>query len=405
MAYKNVKQLMGNCEHPTTYDFTLECDHEDYKALSPLEQFLTYKSAGVGERILSDVIKGEPDERTAEGCYREAANFSVESYRKSPNLTDWDGWDGKCELAVDLYEQLWGWREGEQRRYSSLFRKVNPFGLMGGDTLNSVQTTMNCYLEELKDEQEIYRQQLLPNPKDPTKSGKASIRFCLQLYRLFGKDFIRQLAGKDELYRFVQLTHTMGNLVLVPAGYNGYRGRAKQMRDYADLSLFNLLHNCDGKSEELWGEDEETRKGNVTKYINFSFLWDYVEKGADGAYHVQPLCDSHRRKMETWAATETWDEKNVLPKKEEMEEMCRNINSRVIRRGRFMSMMLEISLKYSDVYDRLMQTVFLTERIYDGYEEVIEVIRENVRGSRDKEVSAKGADWFSQCLERRRGNG
>ena len=255
---------------------------------------------------------------------------------------------------------------------------------------------MNCYLEVLKDEQELYRQQLLPNPTDPTKSGRVSIRFCLQLYQLFGKDFIRQLTEKDELYRCVQLTHTMGNLVPVPEGYNGYRGKAEQMRDYADLSLFNLIHNCDGKSEELWGQDEEIRKGNVTKYINFSFLWDYVEKGADGTYRVQPLCDSHRLKMRTWETMGTWDEKNVLPKKEEMEELCRNINSRVIRRGRFMSMMLEISLKHPDVYDRLMQTVFLTERTYEGYEEVIEAIKDTDKEGKVYELLHQRSAFISQ---------
>lgn len=375
MAYQNVKQFMSNCENPAVYDFTLECDHEDYMALSPLMRFLTYKSTAVGERILSDVKGGKPDERTAEGCYHEAADFCVDNCRKYPDLTDWDGWDGKCKLAVDIYEQLWGWREGQQRRGSSLFRMVKPFGALGGDTLNSVQTTLNCYLEALKDEQEIYRQQLLPNPKDPKKPGNASIRFCLQLYQLFGKDFLKQLSGNEELSCLIQLTHAMGNLALVPAGYNGYRGGAKQISDYAELSLYNLLHNCDGKGGKYFGEDEETRKRNITRYINFSFFWDYVKKTEDGAYEVLPLCDSHKLKMQTWAVMDVWDEKNVLPKKEELEELCRNINSRIIRRGRFMQAMLEISMKYPDIYTRLMQEVFLTERVYDGYGEVIEVIR------------------------------
>ena len=74
MAYKNVKQFMRNCEHPAEYDFTLECDHEDYKALPLLEQFFTYKSVAVGQRILSDIESGRPDERTAEGCYHEAVH-------------------------------------------------------------------------------------------------------------------------------------------------------------------------------------------------------------------------------------------------------------------------------------------------------------------------------------------
>lgn len=379
MAYQNVKQLMSNCEDPEAYDFTLECDHEDYKALSSFERFLIYKSTAVGERILYDIESGKPDERTAENCYHEAADFCVDNCRKYPDLTDWDGWDGKCELAVDLYKHLWGWIAGEQRRYSSLFRTVEPFGALGGDTLNSVQTTLNCYLEVLKDEQEIYRQQLLPNPKDPKKPSNASIRFCIQLYRLFGEDYMKQLAGKKELSCFIQLTHTMGNLLLVPAGYNGYRGGAEQIRDYADLSLFNLLHNCDGNSGRFLGEDEETRKRNGTKYINFSFLWDYVKKTTDGTYEVLPLCDSHRLKMQTWDVMGIWDNSNVLPKAEELEELCKNISNRIIKRGRFMKAMLTISMRYPDTYTRLMQEVFLTERVYGGYGEVLEAIREKLR--------------------------
>ena len=381
MAYQNVKQFMSNCENPAAYDFTLECGYEDYMALPAFERFLIYKSTAVGECILSDIKSGEPDERMAEGCYHEAADFCVDNCRKYPDLTDWDGWDGKCGLAVDLYEQLWGWREGQQRRYGSLFRTVEPFGALGGDTLNSVQTTLNCYLEALKDEQEIYRQQLLPNPRDPKKPGNASIRFCIQLYWLFGKDFIKQLAGKNELSCFIGLTHTAGNLALMPAGYNGYRGGAKQLHDYSDLSIYNLLHNCDGKSAKYFGEDEETRKRNVTMFINFSFLWDYVKKAEDGTYEVLPLCDSHKLKMQTWAVMNVWDKENVLPHKEELEELCRNINNKIARRGRFMMAMLEISIKYPDVYSLLMQEVFLSERVYGGYGEVIEVISKKLRTS------------------------
>ena len=43
-----------------------------------------------------------------------------------------------------------------------------------------------------------------------------------------------------------------------------------------------------------------------------------------------------------------------------------------------MASMLEISIKYPEVYDRLMQEVFLTEQVYDGFDEVIEVIREKL---------------------------
>ena len=118
--------------------------------------------------------------------------------------------------------------------------------------------------------------------------GNASIRFCIQLYCLYGKGFIEQLVKNEELSRFVNLTHSMGNLVLIPGGYNRRRGMAKEIRDYADLSLFNLLHDCDGKAK-YFGEDSKEREKRFNRYINFSFLWDYVEKSAEGIYEVRPI--------------------------------------------------------------------------------------------------------------------
>ena len=193
-----------------------------------------------------------------------------------------------------------------------------------------------------------------------------------------GKGFIEQLVKNEELSRFVNLTHSMGNLVLIPGGYNRSRGMAKEIRDYADLSLFNLLHDCDGKAK-YFGEDSKEREKRFNRYINFSFLWDYVEKSAEGIYEVRPLCDSHRLKMQTWDSLGIWDDKNVLPKKEELEDLCRNINRGIARRGVFMTAMLEISMKFPDVYALLMQKVFLTEQVYDGYGEVIAAVKEQIR--------------------------
>lgn len=253
---------------------------------------------------------------------------------------------------------------------------MKPFGALGGDTLNSVQTTLNEYLKALNEEKEIYRQHL----KDNT-----SIQFCLQLYCLYGRDFVKQLAEKEELVRLIQLTHTMGNFGLVPAGYNRARGLSRQMRDYFDLSLYNLLHNCDGMSGKYFGEDEETRNHNFVRYINFSFLWDSVKK-RDNIYEVRPLCDSHKMKMHVWDRMGTWTPENVLPKKEELDQLCISINSWIIRRGLFMEAMLKIAVRFPQVYKNLKQEVFLTGQIYDGYGEVIEAVRETLRHSAADEI-------------------
>lgn len=367
MSYNNVERLLRECKNPETYNFEFECDYEDYKAMGPLERFLVYKSTFVGEEIAEAIRKGKDDE-----AYHKAALFSLDNYRRYPDLTDCDGWDGKCELAVDLYQTLWNWKPYSEKKYDSQYGKIEGLGSFGGDTFNSVQTTLNEYLGDILEDNEGYQEHM---------QGYPSIRLCLQLYCIYGKDFMAQFEKKEEFMRFIELCHTFGNLVLVPSGYNGYRGCKSYIRDYADLSLFNLLHNCDGNSGRFLGEDEETRKRNGVRYINFSFLWDYVEKTKDNTYEVLPLCDSHKLKMQTWDVMGIWDKKNVLPRTEELEDLSQNISNRIIRRGRFMTAMLEISIKNPDVYTRLMQEVFMTERVYEGYGEVIEAIREKLRPS------------------------
>ena len=44
MAYDNVENLLRECTNPEFYNFELECDYDEYKAMSPLERFLVYKS-------------------------------------------------------------------------------------------------------------------------------------------------------------------------------------------------------------------------------------------------------------------------------------------------------------------------------------------------------------------------
>ena len=169
MAYRNIKKLMQDCASPSTYNFELECDYEDYKALPLFERYLVYKSTALGDHILKEAEKSGLDERWAEGCYHEAANFCVDSYRKY-DLPDCDGWGGRCKLAIDLYQQLWGWKEGD----SSLYRAVEPI-VLGGDTFNSVQTTLNRYIHNIVENDSEYKQHIMPG-------GNASIRFCIQLY-------------------------------------------------------------------------------------------------------------------------------------------------------------------------------------------------------------------------------
>lgn len=156
-------------------------------------------------------------------------------------------------------------------------------GSFGGDTFNSVQTTLNQYLE---------------------------------------------------LMQYIELCHTLGNLGVVPAGYNGYCGSQSFIKDYADLSPDNLKYSRDGRN--FLGENDKIRKRNFRKYINTLFLWDYADKN----YDAVPLCEAYSKKMELLKEQNAGpDAEYVLPDKEEIDNLCRNINSRIIRRSIFMTAM------------------------------------------------------------------
>ena len=311
----------------------------------------------------------------------------------------------------EIYRTLWNFQDlCRVKDVEFKFCTVRQFGYscysddmqMGPDTMNSFWITFSAYL--ISNYGDTYRWNNFKNTvffKDG-ENGKQRDR----------ADGIKELIEADENYirsgkikEFAEWTHTVGNLILVPAGYNGYRGTNPCIKDYFDLSLDNLLHVRDGK--HYLGEDSEIRKQNFIKYINTFFLWDYVDEN----YEVLPLCESHEKQMKTQRRTGKLEARGVLPDKEEIDDLCSNIDDRIQRRGLFVVAMLRIAMgiglegedveltytydgKYRDewtnwnvsgVYKKIMEEVFLTERIYvGGYDEVIKIIEEKTVGNKDE---------------------
>lgn len=405
MAYNNVEKLLRECTNPVNYNFEYECDYEDYKAMSPLERFLVYKSTYEGQEISNKYVHQHEDVQ----YYYRAALFSLDNYWRYPNLVDCDGWNGECSLAIDLYRTLWNWKPYGAKHWEGL-------GSFGGDTFNSVQTTLNQYLEFMLGDNEEYRQYM------EGKNPRASIMFYLQLYCIYGMDFIKHFEKKTELIQFIKLCHTLGNLGVVPALYNGHRGSQSFIKDYSDLSLDNLKYSRD--SRNFLGENDKIRKRNFRKYINTLFLWDYADKN----YDAVPLCESHRKKLEMYRHQNPEpDAKFVLPEKEEIDDLCRNINNRIKRRGIFMTAMLRIALgicsdgtaeilkytydgkygkwadwKVSGIYKKLMEDVFMTDKVYSGgYKEVVEVIKDRIAGNPDEGFVNDILSWMVSCMNLR----
>ena len=214
----------------------------------------------------------------------------------------------------------------------------------------------------------------------------------------------------DNIITFAQLTHTMGNMVLVPAGYNGHRGTKDYLKDYFDLSLDNLVHSWDGN--KYLGEKYEDRQRNFKKYINIFFLWDYVDK----SYNILPLCESHRKKL---GMGEKCSVDFVLPEKSEIDYMCIEINNRIKRRCLFMNAMLKIAVgmnyngksqyeyhgdyqekwkewNVTGIYKKFMEEIFLKVEAYTGYGDVIERMKA-VNEGRDEDNLEK--EWINGILK------
>lgn len=154
--------------------------------------------------------------------------------------------------------------------------------------------------------------------------------------------------GKSALYPmmncFAKLTHTLGNFVLVPYGFNA--ARYLPTNDYWDAALKIL--------EE---KGFETKKGllfkkeNYKRYINYFFLWDYVEK--DG-YKAKPLFGKEIGKR----ARKPNGEKEIT-------EYLQNVNRYIRRRGIFMVAMLRIATNtdYPDDYKKIMEQLCKPETL------------------------------------------
>ena len=243
---------------------------------------------------------------------------------------DCDSWNGSNDLMDEIYDRLWR-------------NKMNKWGCsssrdkFGGDTMNSFATTFNAF------------------------SGKES-------YEESFDDCKEKNKSYDVLREYAELTGCLGNFVLVPKGFSGYRGPAGTIRDYWDLSLHEL--RCD-RSGQGWLDQVDMP---FNKYINLFFLWDYVSGKKNGGYRVRPLFKSHEAIL--------MREKMVLPRKADEEgasddfsEFTKKVNRCILRRGAFMSTMLRISAEDSDSYDKIVEYL-ATDASLGSMEDVIKQLKD-----------------------------
>jgi hypothetical protein len=314
-------KFLSSSNNPTEYNFEFE-NEKLCKIKDTYSRYFVFKSCNITN------------------CkYENALQFAKNSKKEYGPIADPDGTLGTnksdtCMLSRELYRKLWGWEDSVKdyekdnlRRYG--FVTFDKFGMLGPDTMNSAQTTVNRVVEICEDEK----------IKELKNGKKISINFILELYSNEDskKALIDCLDSVGELKKFLDFYHTLGNFVLVPAYFNVYRNL--KVKDYWDKSLILL--------KQLWDKD---LRGLYIRYVNYFFLWDYNE-----GYNPKRVSDFQR-------AT---DMENFL------ETTCRNIR----RRGNFMVAMLKIQKINPNYYLQLVENIFNTENKYQNYEEVIEAIK------------------------------
>lgn len=332
-----------------------------------IERYLVYKSTG---EFLTP--------------YYDAARFCIDSQEKYPNLPDSDGtlpegYPGNINQSTrEIYRTLWKWEDRSKQRYGKLALCLSDVGEFGPDTMHSVEIVLNEILKTVVERSSAkgYKKR---------KHGNYSLLYCLELYTYYRDALIRDLYEETSgLCDYIDAYHTIGNFVLVPAGFNQKRGGITPPYDFWDASLVWLKKYGYTSKKASFGHDQD----RFAQYINYFFLWDYVriEKSSNNEnkeYKVKALYSSQFKKPD--CADLLPEDKPTLkeflggvakPTEEEIPIFLENARWAIDRRGIFMTAMLRLltDKKVGALYNELRSELFATKDCYNGYDEVIRKI-------------------------------
>lgn len=351
------KEKPAKPAEPVPYDYQF-----DFKYLLG-NYYITYKKRedynDMWEKLAKcETLTGEnisaPDPILLWYIYRKIDKKTDEN-EKNGRLFDCDSWNRSNDLMDEIYDRLWRNKMDEWGCSSSRDK-------FGGDTMNSFATTFNAF------------------------SGKESYE---ESFRTYKENKENREAVDNVLGKYAKLTGCLGNFVLVPKGFNGYRGPASTIRDYWDLSLHEL--RCD-QSGRGWLDQVDMP---FNKYINLFFLRDYVSGKKNGGYRARPLFKRHEAIL--------MREKMVLPRRAEspkeggegasddFSEFTQNANRCILRRGAFMSAMLRISAEDSGSYDKIVEYL-ATDASLGSMEDVIKQLK-------DRPLDEKAKGFLSKLSE------
>lgn len=321
MTYNNVDSLLNSgksVDEIIHYDFKKE--NGNFKSVDHIELWLEYRNTGKG--------------------------WDCDGSGKNSNVT--------CGLSRDIYKVLWGWDSEKD----SPFKNTKQF-----DNMRMGPDTMNSFFKVLTDVIEIVNPE---GKKEYFKTvgktlGKKKMWWSKEDFEREGfLKLIENVRHNNEvgvlITEYAKLTHTIGNFVLVPNGFN--QGRAFKTNDYWDLSLMLIEKGikCKGNMpSEL-----------LLKYINTFFLWDYVDEN----YNIKPFFTSHSLQ-------------NKKPKTiQEAVILLQSITNAILRRGYFMVAILKVATNYSEQYNQILNELKNMEKA--SMEKAIDIIKASI--NEDSEI-------------------
>lgn len=331
MGYKDIENFL-NDKKPEAYDFKNEADIKYYRDMSPPERYIVYKASA---------------EDCKHSVYFNGKSFAEKVQTENPQIVSFDcdgsgegSSDKLCILSRNIYRALWDWKDSDGKscaRYAKCNEEI--FNNMGPDTMNSAQKLIDLFLDDI-----IYKKE----NKDmlEIKNGKISINYLIELYsnEKTGKRIINELNGIPYLTEYLEEYHKIGNFTLVPAYFNAFRNSMVNDYWYSSLELLknkNSSWNC-RKNPIKWDPK------NYDLYINFFFMWDYIDENGCPVDYSDILNSS---------------------RSEYMKHMIRAIK----RRSIFMVMLLKINKAVGDEnYGKMRKSLFCrSDGIYRNYEEVM----------------------------------
>lgn len=317
-------------------------------------------------------------EKCRKSVYPEGKKFAINIYesKKYQNLGDPDGCGkkGNKSLIYDVYSILWGWKEEDGNNNNLGNIHDNIFDCQfGGDTMNSVQNALNSITKKSIEEKKEENKPLLDR-----KIGRDySINYLIELFAVeeCKEKLLSILTSVNGLCDYIEAYHTIGNFILVPSGFN--RGRSKKTNDYWDLSLDYLKtkgwerdFNCDGK-----------KLNDYNRYINYFFLWDYVD--TEGEY--KPLL---KREADSLEENEPSLGK-YKPSIKDFEQFLKKASILIKRRGCFMVAMLRLQqILGNEAYIELRNSIFVKDKaVYSSYECAFGSVKEFLKNNMTDEIN------------------